>query len=260
MEVSRCSLRCETRAPGGHTNAYVLGGGPVALVDPARRTPELDRLVRHREVEAILVTHTHPDHVGAVADYAAETGATVWARRGHADRFREATGFSPDRTLSSETTIALGAESLAILDAPGHAPDHVAIRAGPAGPICCGDCVLARGSVVVGAPEGDMRAYLSTLRRLWAIDPPRLYPGHGPAVDRPRETIERLIHHRLERERRVLAAVEAGVRTVDEVLEAAYEKDLTGVRDLARATVVAHLEKLAVEGSLWTDGEHVRPR
>lgn len=258
MDVSRHALRTETRAPHGHTNGYVIGDDPVALVDPAARTAALDRLVREREVEAILLTHAHADHVGALEAYATETGATVWARRGHVDRFREATGVDPDRTFSSGTTITLGDDRLYVLDAPGHAPDHVAFRAGREGPICCGDCVVAEGSVVVGAPEGDLRAYLTTLRRLRAIDPPRLLPGHGPVVDRPRETLERLIDHRLERERRVLAAVEGGAKTVDEVLEAAYEKDLTGVRDLARATVVAHLEKLAVEGTLRIDGERVR--
>ena len=260
MDVSRWSLETDTRAPDGQTNAYVLGTDPVALLDPAARTPELDRLTRDRTVDAILVTHTHADHVGAVAHYAAETGATVWARRGHVGRFRDATGVEPDRTFSSDTTIPLGDDRLHVLDASGHAPDHVAIRAGREGPICCGDCVVAEGSVVVGAPEGDLRAYLTTLRRLWAIDPPRLYPGHGPVVEQPRETLERLLEHRLERERRVLAAVEGGARTVEAVLDAAYEKDLTGVRDLARATVVAHLEKLAVEGALWLDGECVRSR
>ncbi|RQG97983.1 MBL fold metallo-hydrolase [Natrarchaeobius chitinivorans] len=258
MDVTRHPVRVPTRAPGGTTNAYLLGDGPAALVDPGARTDELDALVAERGVEHLLVSHTHPDHVGAVEAYAAETGATVWARAGRTDRFREATGRSPDRVLSRGTTLALGGGRVRVLETPGHAPDHVSFEAGREGPILCGDCAVRDGSVVVGSPEGDMRAYVTSVRRLWAIDPPTLYPGHGPAIETPRATLERLLSHRYERERRILEATEEGATTLEEILEAAYEKDLSGVRDLARATTVAHLEKLDVEGRLEWDGRHAR--
>ncbi|MCU4741943.1 MBL fold metallo-hydrolase [Natronoglomus mannanivorans] len=260
MEITRCSVPTATRAPDDRTNAYVLGCDPAVLVDPAGRTDELDRLVRDRGVEHVLVTHPHPDHVDAVEDYARETNATVWARAGRTDRFREATGVDPDRTFGQGTELPAGDDRVEILETPGHAPDHVGIRAGADGPICSGDCAVAEGSVVVGAPEGDMRAYLCTLRRLRAMAPPRLYPGHGPPIADPEATLDGLISHRLERERQVRKAVDNGARTLMEILDASYEKDLTGVRDLARATVVAHLEKLAVEGHLEWDGECARPR
>ncbi|GAB3675746.1 MBL fold metallo-hydrolase [Halopiger thermotolerans] len=265
MEIRRCPVSppSGTSAPGGETNAYVLGRDPAVLVDPAGRADALDRLVADVRVEHVVVTHAHPDHVSAVATYAAETDATVWARAGRADRFRAATGVAPDRELRPGMRIELegganGAstdERVRVLDAPGHAPDHVAFEAGRGGPICCGDCAVREGSVAVTAPEGDVRAYLTTLRRLRAIDPPRLYPGHGPPIDAPREVCERLLAHRRRRERRILAAVAGGATTLEEILDAAYDKDLTGVRDLARGTVVAHLEKLAVEGRLEWDGE-----
>ncbi|WP_255170173.1 MBL fold metallo-hydrolase [Natrononativus amylolyticus] len=262
MEVARCPVPVDTYAPGGATNAYVLGSRPAVLVDPAGRTADLDRLVREGEIAHIVLTHTHPDHVGAVADYAAETGATVWARRGRTAQFAAATGIEPDRCYDSGTRLPLGDDAVTLLETPGHAPEHTAVVAGEGGPVLCGDCAVREGSVVVGAPEGDMRAYLSTLRRLWATNPPRLYPGHGPVIDDPRGTCERLIAHRLERERRIEAAVDGGARTLEAVLDAAYEKDLAGVRDLARATVVAHLEKLAVEGAVGWDParETVAPR
>jgi hypothetical protein len=75
-----------------------------------------------------------------------------------------------------------------------------------------------------------------------------------------RATVERIVAHRLDRERRVREAVEAGAGTVEAVCDAAYGKDLTGVRDLAEATVCAHLEKLAVEGKIRWDGELAQPR
>ncbi|MEY7851496.1 MBL fold metallo-hydrolase [Natrarchaeobius sp. A-rgal3] len=259
MDVTRHPVETESRVPTGSTNAYLVGSDPAMLVDPAGRTDELDRAVAERGVEHVLLTHTHADHVGAVDVYATETGATVWARRGHVDRFQDATGRTPDRTLSPEASITLGDDTVRVLEAAGHAPDHVALEAGRNGPICCGDCAVRDGSVAVAAPDGDMRAYVETLRRLWTIDPPTLYPGHGPAVETPRETLERLLEHRARRERRVLAAVDSGSRTLEEILETAYEKDVSGVRDLAEATVVCHLEKLDVEGRLEWDGTQARP-
>jgi glyoxylase-like metal-dependent hydrolase (beta-lactamase superfamily II) len=249
MTIRRLPLPTDTTA-GGETNAYLVDGPASSfLVDPAARTDALDAAVADRGVDHVVVTHTHPDHVGAVADYAAETGATVWARRGREVRFEAATGVAPDRTFAEGERVG----ALTVLDTPGHAPDHVAFET-PEG-ILAGDVVRASGSVAVSSPEGDMRAYLVALRRLLARDPPRLYPGHGPVVDGPEATVRRLYAHRLDRERRIEAAVREGAESVDAVLDAAYDRDLSGVRDLAAGTVRAHLDKLAVEGRVWIDPE-----
>src|SRR6056297_3453093 len=249
MNVQQVAVPTETLAPGGTTNAYVVGGDDALLVDPAARTDELDAAVEDRDVGHVLLTHAHPDHVGALAHYAGACDATVWARAGRERRFERATGLPPDRTFRETTRIG-GVE---VLETPGHAPDHVALAVGDE--ILTGDLVVSAGSVVVGADEGDVRAYLSSLRRLYAKNPDRLYPGHGPVIEDPRDQIERLIRHRLDREATILAAVRGGARTLDEILDAAYDKDLSGVRDLARTTTVAHLEKLAVENTVSWDGE-----
>ena len=256
--MTRVSVPTETTA-GGETNAYLVDGPDGStLVDPAARTEALDAAVAERNVDHVVVTHTHPDHVGAVAHYAAETGATVWARRGHVDAFEAETGVSVDEMFAEGSVVDTDAGSVTVLDTPGHARDHVAFEVDFGNPadrtqVLCGDLAVAEGSVVVGAPEGDMRAYLTGLRRLRARDPDRLLPGHGPPIDDPWATIDRLIDHRLAREVRVRRAVDGGARTLDEVVDAAYDKDLSGLRDLARATVRAHLEKLAVEGKVEWD-------
>lgn len=247
--VERVPVAAETLAEHDATNAYVTA---ELLVDPAARTEALDGAVARHGPDHVLVTHAHPDHVGAVAAYADDR--TVWALAGRAARFERTTGVAPDRLFRPGATLPGGATVLAT---PGHAPDHVALALD--GDVLTGDVVVAAGSVVVGADGGDMRAYLTSLRRLYARDPDRLYPGHGPVVEDPRAAVARLIAHRLTRERRVREAVLAGARTPEEIVAAAYDKDLAGVREYACSTVVAHLRKLAVEGDVHWDGERVRP-
>jgi glyoxylase-like metal-dependent hydrolase (beta-lactamase superfamily II) len=252
--VTQVTIPAQTRAPTGETNAYVLGDGDALLVDPADWTDDLAATARRHDVSHVAVTHHHPDHVGGVDAAARELDLTVWARAGRETAFEAATGIDPDRTVTPGETLPCG---VSVFDTPGHAPEHLAFVADDG--VVTGDLAVAEGSVVVGAPEGDMRAYLASLRRVYARDPDRLYPGHGPVVDDPRVTCRRLVQHRLTREESVLAAVENGATTLDAVLDAAYDKDISGVRDLARATVVAHLEKLAVEDRIRWDGDRVRP-
>lgn len=248
--IDRFSLPVDTRAPTGATNAYVHSDGVV--VDAAAHSDELDEAAA--DADHVVVTHHHPDHVGAVADYATEFDLTVWARYGRTAEFEAATSIAPDRTFGPGEFIT---SDVRAMDTPGHASEHTAFVT-PSG-IVSGDLAVAEGSVVVGAPDGDMRAYLSSLRRVHAANPARLYPGHGPVIEDPRATCGRLIAHRLDREQSVERAVRAGARTLDEVVDTAYEKDISAVYDLARATVLAHLEKLAVEKRVQFDGERAAP-
>ena len=296
MDVVRVAVETETRAPTGRTNAYVIGRDPALLVDPADRTPKLDDLVESRGVASVVVTHTHPDHIGAVATYVERYGLVPLALRGHESRFEAATGVRPAETVGDGDRLTVGVENrptkteddgstagddqlpadqipvdqwsvdqmpvdqIRILALPGHAADHVGIVAGTNGPICCGDLAVRDGSVAVAGPDADMAAYLDSLGRLAALDPPTLLPGHGPPIEEPAATLDRLRRHRIRRERRVLEAVESGASTVEEIVERSYEKELGSLADLAAATVVAHLEALEVDGEIHWDGEHASVR
>jgi len=255
MPVTRIPVDVEGGVPSGRTTAHIVTTGDESLlVDPAARSEALDAAVGEHDPTGVAVTHHHPDHVGAVASYAEREGLTVWARAGRAGDFETATGVVPDRLFRPGGTPPAGVE---VVDTPGHAPEHVAFVTDEGW--LTGDLAVAAGSVAVGAPEGDMRAYLSSLRRVHARDPARLLPAHGPVIEEPRAVCERLLTHRLDREARVLDAVRAGHERTPAIVEAAYEKDVSEVFALAESTVLAHIEKLAVEGKLSWNGDRARP-
>jgi glyoxylase-like metal-dependent hydrolase (beta-lactamase superfamily II) len=132
---------------------------------------------------------------------------------------------------------------LRVLALPGHSDDHLAFVAGRAA--FTGDAVLGEGSVFVSA---DLRGYLDGLRRLRELDLAVLCPGHGAPVWDVRAKLDAYVEHRLDRERRLLAALERGLRSEDELLDAAWSDAPPELRPVAALSLRAHLEKLRAEG------------
>jgi glyoxylase-like metal-dependent hydrolase (beta-lactamase superfamily II) len=221
------------------TNTWLVGRDPCWVVDPGPEMPDhvaavLAAAQRRGGVEGIVVTHDHADHAGAVADVAASAGAppVFAARLPGADRIHGGDAVGPFNVVAT----------------PGHAPDHLAFVA--ARTCFTGDAVLGRGSVFVAPARHALRAYLAALQALRALDLSLICPGHGPVVEDPGAKLDEYISHRLERERRLLRALSAGARTLDELLDQAWS-DAPGVlRPAATVTLAAHLDKLAEEGRL----------
>jgi glyoxylase-like metal-dependent hydrolase (beta-lactamase superfamily II) len=203
------------------TNSYVVGAW---VVDPGPADPghlEAVRRAAEQGIEGVVLTHSHADH----AEGAGELGAPVTLPRDG-----EAVG--PFRALAT----------------PGHSPDSVCLVAGRA--CFTGDTVLGSGSVFIAPGEGSLSAYLDSLRRLRGLELDVLCPGHGPYVWDPAAKLDEYIAHRLSRERRLLEALEAGLRTRDELLDSAWSDAPPELRDFAALSLASHLEKLAEEGRL----------
>jgi glyoxylase-like metal-dependent hydrolase (beta-lactamase superfamily II) len=210
------------------TNTYVVGRW---VVDPGPLMEDhVDAVLSAAAdgIEGIVLTHDHPDHSEAAPELARRAGGVP-------------------------VTLPRGGERVGPFDAvatPGHSADHVALLLGRVG--CAGDTVLGEGSVFVAPGEGSLAAYMESLRRLRGLGLEAICPGHGPFVNDPDAKLDEYIEHRTERERRIVAAIEGGARTRDEVLDSAWsDVDLDAgpfLRDAARLTLEAHLEKLGAEG------------
>jgi glyoxylase-like metal-dependent hydrolase (beta-lactamase superfamily II) len=136
---------------------------------------------------------------------------------------------------------------------PGHAPDHLAFVAD--GVCFSGDAVLGEGSVFIAPYHGALAGYLAGLERLRSFHLTLLCPGHGPLVCDPAAKLDEYISHRLDRERRLLDAIAGGARTVDELLDQAWDDAPVQLRPAAAWTLAAHLDKLDSEGRLPADVE-----
>ena len=213
------------------TYTWLVGRDPCWIVDPGPAMDEhADAVVRaaaQRGGEAgIMLTHGHLDHAGAAGAVGARTGAEVVAAPADGAR------------LGPLVAVRTG----------GHAPDHVVYVAGPVA--FTGDAVLGRGSVFVAPGPGSLLGYLDALARLRDRGLELLCPGHGPPVTDPTERLEAYIAHRLDRERRLLAALADGVRGVDELLDRVWGDAPGELRTAAAITLAAHLGKLQEEGRL----------
>jgi glyoxylase-like metal-dependent hydrolase (beta-lactamase superfamily II) len=224
------------------TNTWVVGRDPAWVVDPGPALPDHVEAVAEAVDAAggpggIVVTHDHPDHVEGLDDLRARLGGPpVAAMRHPADvRLGDGDDFGP----------------FTALHLPGHAPDHLVLVAGDVA--FTGDAVLGEGSVFVAPDGGGLGAYLDGLRRLRALGLARLYPGHGPVVEDPAAHLDGYLAHRLDRERRLVEALAAGVRGEEALLDAAWPDAPAALRRIAALSLRAHLEKLRDEGRLPPD-------
>lgn len=242
-------LRLRADNPGpftlSGTNTWVLGSDPAWVVDPGPRLEaHVDALASaiaaRGGLGGIALTHRHHDHSEAVAALRALYDAPL----GAADAGERAGEVRADVTLVDGDRFG----PLTALATPGHAPDHLAFIAGTA--CFSGDAVLGEGSVFIAPDPGALTGYLAALRRLRELDLDVLCPGHGPPVLDPPAKLDDYIAHRLERERALVAALERGLRSTDELLDAAWSDVPRVLRPAAAVTLAAHLDKLAEEGRL----------
>jgi hydroxyacylglutathione hydrolase len=179
-------------------NCFIVrahGSGPALIVDPG---DEADRLLRAIDdlgietVDAILITHTHFDHIGAVAPVAEATKAPVYCPQlerqvlANIMDYVPWPGFGPfesyeaDHTLSGGETLEPAGLKIDVRFTPGHSPGHVTYAIADEGALFSGD-VLFEGSVGrVDLPGGDWPTLLASIESLVDEFPPdtTVYPGH----------------------------------------------------------------------------------
>ncbi|MEM9379624.1 MAG: MBL fold metallo-hydrolase [Planctomycetota bacterium] len=256
-------LETATLPPATTTNAFLVGVDRTWIVDPAPTdTGEQQRLfdlvdARRRDGAypvGVLLTHHHPDHVGAAEATARRYDVPVLA---HAETLsRLDLDVENHRALEDGTVLPLGETpdgkpgwTLTALHTPGHAPGHLAFRESRYGAVLGGDLVSTVSTIVIDPPEGHLATYLASLRALreTMADGGVLHPSHGTVATDGARILDQYLAHRAERERALEAALRGGAALEDDLLREVYEEVDERLLPVAARSLRAGLEKLAEE-------------
>ena len=271
------------------TGTYIVGHGDVAVIDPG---PSLDS---HRDalaaalegsrVRAILVTHCHSDHSPLAAWLRETTGAPTYAFGPHGaladpeeDEPDPSVGgepddpsapakpeepketvdvdFRPEIALADGERVEGGGWTFTAVHTPGHTSNHMCWSLAEEHALFTGDHVMGWSTTVVSPPDGDMRAYCDSLRKLQDRPGDATYwPTHGGPVTDPRPFVREYLAHRLEREAQVLGQVRGGVGAITDIVAILYADVRVELHRAAGRSVLSHLHKLVADGLVAVDGD-----
>ena len=252
---------------GPGTNSYLVGEpatGYIAI-DPGPAEPEhIERLWRAAggDIRAIVCTHSHPDHFPGAAPLQALVAAHGRAAPPilglpSAPTARAASQFTPDRALSNGELLTLAGKglegkithTLEVVHTPGHAANHICLILREDGLLFSGDHILNGSTTIIDPPDGNMADYLDSLERLDALCAEHgvdyIAPAHGYVLGDARRVIAGLQAHRLAREAKVLAAMQARPGgSMEDWVRLAYGDVPERMWPLAQRSLLAHVERI----------------
>ena len=261
-------VKTRTLPPASCTNVWMPGGRRFLVIDPGSAAPDENarllavvarRVALGDAVEAIVLTHHHRDHVSGAEAIATALRVPVLAHAETLSRLAALPEGVVTRPLADGDAIDLDGMRLVAVHTPGHAPGHLALFDPVRRTLIAGDLVSGLSTILVGLADGDMDAYLGSLRRAAALDPATVFPSHGPPLSG--KALAATLSHREDRERRILAALSDGApHALTAIAVAAYAEAPDTPAFLRELQTRAHLDRLERHGAVVrTDGGYRIP-
>ena len=252
---------------GPGTNSYLVGDastGYIAIDPGPNEAAHLARLhaASGGDIRIIVCTHSHPDHSPGAKPLQALVEASGKSRPPILGLPSQPTArldshFSPDHTLLNKELLRLVStgpqpeitHTLEVIYTPGHAANHVCLVLIEDGLLFSGDHILNGSTTIVNPPDGAMTAYLESLDTLSAACDEHhiefILPAHGYVLGDAGGAIASLKAHRLKREAKVLAVMQANpTGTLDDWVALAYDDVGARIWPVARRSLQAHVDRI----------------
>lgn len=240
---------------GPGTNTYLVGNGKQPLLlDTGIGLDVYDRLLEQalsetkqaNELQEIVLTHVHQDHIGGVPNVKRRFGDLPVLKYPWPDKDQAFDFAMTD--VRDGTLIETDGATLEAVHTPGHAKDHICYYLREEKALFTGDLVLGAGTTVVPEEGGGLIDYMASLRKLLKFELSVIYPAHGPAIHDPYKKLNDYISHRELREAQVLEALNANVTNVAAIVKRIYTDVPEFLHKAAANSVLSHLNKLKTEG------------
>ena len=248
---------------GPGTNSYLVGDpntGYIAIDPGPADIDHLQRMWRAAggHIKAIVCTHSHPDHSpGAAPLQALCANKPTILGLSSRPTSRANSRFTPDRELIDSEKLVLQDQgldgeithTLRVVHTPGHAANHLCLVLEEDGLLFSGDHVLNGSTTVIDPPDGHMGDYLDSLDKLAAACDSGgiefILPAHGHVLGFARQAITHLKAHRLKREAKIAAAMQALPQgSLQEWVEKAYEDVPSRLWPVAARSLQAHVDHI----------------
>jgi glyoxylase-like metal-dependent hydrolase (beta-lactamase superfamily II)/8-oxo-dGTP pyrophosphatase MutT (NUDIX family) len=266
--VQLIPLRTLGLPPSTHTNAFLVGGDPAYLIDPGpadaseqqRLFDVLDvQIALGRRLVAMVLSHQHPDHVGAAAAVSARYSVPIWAHPRTAELLGNQLGVQRIIQDGDQLDLGIAADGspwhLEAIHTPGHASGHLSFYEPRYRLLFVCDMVSTLSSVVIPPGDGDLALYLDSLQRLRQYDARLLLPSHGSPTVKAGEVLQEAIFHRHEREQELLGALSDMPRRIPELAVELYRGLPAPLMRFAEMQIAAGLQKLHREGRAQSVGD-----
>ncbi len=228
-------------------------------------------------VSHIFITHTHSDHSSLTTPLQERTGALSYGFGPHGNmqesdpndkidfskyftteekkqfdkewdelpdelkREGADLAFRPDERITDGDEIRGDGWTMTAVHTPGHCSNHICYHLAEENALFSGDHVMGWATSVVGPPDGSMKDYLASLRKLLPRDAERYWPTHGPAITEPNRYVQSFIEHREDREAQILSYLQGGAQQIADFVPEMYSGYDKRLWYPAANSVLAHM-------------------